>query len=50
MLACGVAFLVVIDVLILTIYSIVEGIRGRLTAEKVRNQENVEDIVGVRIM
>jgi len=47
MLACGVALLVVIDVVILTVYSIVEGIQGRLTSTKVPNAENTEDLVGV---
>ena len=49
MLACGVALLVVIDVVILTVYSIVEGIKGRLTSSKIPNSENTEDLVGVSV-
>lgn len=49
MLAMGVAFLVIIDVVILTTYSIVEGIRDQLASKRVPNKENTEDIIGVSI-
>ena len=49
MLALGVTFLVVLDVAILSIYTLVEGIRGQLSSNKVPNRENTEDIIGVSL-
>ena len=46
-LALGVLASVLIDVLILLIYTIVEGARGNLNAILVANREQPRDIVGV---
>ena len=43
----GVAFLVIIDVAILSVYTIVEGVSGQLSSNKVPNRENTEDVIGV---
>lgn len=47
MLALGVAVLVVIDVIILSVYNLVEGVRDNLGATRVQHRENPEDLVGV---
>ena len=48
MLALGVMLLVAIDLIILIIYTGVEGSRGNLSAQRVPNRENPEDVSGVR--
>ena len=48
-LALGVAVLVLIDVLILVVYTIVEGPRGNLNATLVQNEENPSSEIGVSI-
>ena len=47
MLALGVLLLVVIDLIVLITYTAVEGARGNLSAKRVPNRENPEDMVGV---
>ena len=47
MLAVGVLLLVVIDLIILITYTAVEGARGNLSALRVLNRENPEDVSGV---
>lgn len=49
MLALGVAVLVIIDIVILTSYNVVEGIRGNLVATRVANRENPQDLLGVSL-
>ena len=49
-LASGVALLVLIDLLILLIYTIVEGLRGRLNAVLVQNEENPLTEIGVSVI
>ena len=44
MLALGVLLLVVIDLIILITYTAVEGARGNLSAQRVPNRENPQDI------
>ena len=39
--------LVVVDLVILVVYTMVEGIKGNLGAEKVENRENPIDTKGV---
>ena len=39
--------LVVVDLVILVVYTMVEGIRGNLGAEKIKNRENPMDTKGV---
>ena len=46
-LALGVLKLVLIDLIILLVYTIVEGVKGNLIATQVSNREHVMDIVGV---
>ncbi len=46
-LALVILLLVVVDVVILTMYVVVEGARGRLEATRTRNKENEEDVEGV---
>ena len=46
-LALGVLTLVSMDVIILLVYAIVEGVQGNLTAVLVSNRENPRDIEGV---
>lgn len=46
----GVALLVLIDLLILLIYTIVEGLRGRLNAVLVQNEENPLTEIGVSVI
>ena len=46
-LALAVLCLVVIDISILGLYMLVEGVRGQLEATRVKNMENPEDITGV---
>ena len=46
-LALGVLTLVSMDVIILLVYAIVEGVQGNLTAVLVPNRENPRDIEGV---
>ncbi len=36
-----------VDLVILAVYTIVEGARGNLGADKIENTENVRDIRGV---
>ena len=47
MLALGVAVLVAVDVIILAVYNMVEGVRGNLGATRVFDRENPEDRTGV---
>ena len=44
----GVASLVAVDLVILVMYTLVEGIRGKLIAQQVSNRENPMRIEGVR--
>ena len=46
-LALGVLVLVLIDVIILLVYTIVEGVQGNLTAIRVGNRENARIVEGV---
>ena len=46
-LALGVLLLALIDLILLLVYTIVEGSWGDLTATRVRNQENLSNIEGV---
>ena len=46
-LALGVLLLVLIDLIILLVYTIVEGVQGNLTVTRVHNQENYSNIEGV---
>ena len=46
-LALAVLCLVVIDILILGLYMLVEGVRGQLGVEKIINRANSESITGV---
>ena len=48
-LALGVAVLVLIDILILVVYTIVEGPRGNLNATLVQSEENPLSEIGVSI-
>ena len=47
MLALGVAALLVVDLTILVMYTIVEGVRGNLVVQRVVSRENPMDISGV---
>ena len=40
-------FLVVIDISILGLYKLVDGVRGQLEAKQIVNRENPEDMIGV---
>ena len=46
-LALGVLVLVLIDVIILLVYTTVEGVQGNLTAIRVPNRENLMNMEGV---
>ena len=46
-LALGVLVLVLVDVIILLVYTIVEGVQGNLTATRVDNRENLMNVEGV---
>ena len=46
-LAVGVVLLVLIDVIILLVYTIVEGVQGNLAAIRVPNRENLMNVEGV---
>ncbi len=46
-LALVVLALVMVDLVILVVYTIVEGAMGDLEAERVDNEENTSDTVGV---
>ena len=46
-LALGVLTLVLIDLTILLVYTIMEGVHGNLTAIRVPNRENPRVVVGV---
>ena len=46
-LALGVLVLVLVDVVILLVYTTVEGVRGNLTAIPVLNRENLMNVEGV---
>ena len=46
-LALGVLTLVLIDLTILLVYTIMEGVQGNLTAIRVPNRENPRVVVGV---
>ena len=46
-LALGVLLLVLIDLTILLVYTTVEGVKGNLTATRVRNRENPRVELGV---
>ena len=48
-LALGIAVLVLIDILILVVYTIVEGLSGGLKATLVQNEENSSSEFGVSI-
>ena len=47
MLALGVGFLVLIDLLILVVYTVVEGVQGNLEATRISHVENPEEKSGV---
>ena len=47
MLVGGVALLVAVDLIILIIYTIVQGVRGQLGSELVKNRENAMYLMGV---
>ncbi len=46
-LVLAVLVLGLVDLVILAVYTIVEGIRGNLGAEKIENEENLTDVKGV---
>ena len=46
-LAIGVLVLVLVDVIILLVYTIVEGVQGNLTAIRVGNREYLMNVEGV---
>ena len=46
-LALGVILLVLVDVIILLVYTIVEGVQGNLAAIRVPNRENLMNVEGV---
>ena len=46
-LALGVLVLVLVDVIILLVYTTVEGVQGNLTAIRVPNRENLMNVEGV---
>ena len=46
-LALGVLVLVLVDVMILLVYTTVEGVRGNLTAIQLPNRENLMNVEGV---
>ncbi len=48
-LALVVLVLVMVDLVILVVYTAVEGARGNLEAEKVENRENLSDVKGVSL-
>ena len=48
MLTLGVLMLVMIDLVILVIYTLVEGVRGNLSAVMAESMENPQDITGVK--
>ena len=50
MLVVGVLLLVVIDVVILTTYTIAGTLNGSFSSELVQNRENPEDRAGVSIV
>ena len=47
-LALGVLMLVLVDLIILLVYTIMEGVQGNLTATRVPNRENPRVVEGVR--
>ncbi len=47
MLALGVALLASIDLIILTVYTLVEAFEGDLLATRISDRENPEDLIGV---
>ena len=49
-LALVVAVFVLIDIIILLVYTIIEGLRGNLNAMLVQNEETPPSEVGVRIV
>ena len=49
-LALGVALLVLVDILILLVYVIVEGLRGSLNAMLMENREDPSAEIGVSIV
>ena len=46
-LALGVLVLVLVDVIILLVYTTVEGVQGNLAAIQVGNRENLRNVEGV---
>ncbi len=48
MLAGGVALLLLVDIIILTSYTLIEGILGQLNSVLVPNKEKQEETIGVR--
>ena len=46
-LALGVLMLVLTDLMILLVYTLVEGVQGNLIAQRVPNRENPMDVEGV---
>ena len=46
-LALAVLTLVLVDLTILLVYTIVEGVRGNLTTTRIFNRENPSDVEGV---
>ncbi len=49
-LALVVLVLVMVDLVILVVYTVVEGARGNLEAERIKNRENSQDVEGVSSM
>ncbi len=49
-LVLAVLVLGLVDLVILAVYTIVEGIRGNLGAEKIENEENLTDTKGVSML
>ena len=48
-MAVAVAVLVFIDIVVLCIYTIIEGVYGNLSAHRVPNEENLQSEIGVSI-
>ena len=49
-LALVVLVLVIVDLLILAVYTAVEGVKGNLSAHRMLNKENPMDMIGVSYM
>ncbi len=46
-LALVILLMVVVDLVILGVYTLVEGVKGNLKAERIKNEEDPEDVIGV---